>query len=70
METDKKTSPEAKRKPTTSPKKNRGIIWPDEATVVLIELWGEEAIQLALDAAKCAKETREVYRRITVCKLL
>lgn len=71
MKTDKKNmAPKAKRKPTTSPKKNRGIIWPDEATVVLIELWGEEAIQLALDAAKCAKETREVYRRITVCKLL
>ena len=71
METDKKNmAPKAKRKLTTSPKKNRGIIWPDEATVVLIELWGEEAIQLALGAAKCAKETREVYRRITVCKLL
>ena len=63
-------APKAKRKPTTSPNKNRAIIWPDEATVVLIELWGEEAIQLALDAAKCAKETRKVYQRITVCKLL
>ena len=63
-------APKAKRKATISPKKNRGIIWPDEATFVLIELWGEETIQLALDAAKCAKETREVYRRITVLKLL
>ena len=63
-------APKAKRKPTTSLKKNRGTIWPDEATVVLIELWGEEAIQLALDAAKCVKETHEVYQRITVCKLL
>jgi hypothetical protein len=27
-----------KGKKTTSPKKNRGIVWPDEATEVLIEL--------------------------------
>ena len=52
--------PKAARKSTTSSKKNRGNIWPDEAAVALLELWG--------CAAKCAKETHEVYRRITVCK--
>ena len=54
-----------KEKKSSSPKKHRGIVWPDEATEVLIELWGEETIQIALENAKCAKETREVYRRIT-----
>ena len=49
-----------------SPKKNRGIVWSDEATDILLELQGEETIQLALENAKYAKETREVYRRIMV----
>jgi hypothetical protein len=53
-------------KSTSSPKKNRGILWPDEATEILTELWGEEMIQIALENSKCAKETREIYRRITV----
>ena len=38
-------------------KENRGIVWPDEATDVLIELWAEETIQIALQNAKCATES-------------
>ena len=53
-------------KERSSPKKNRGIVWADEATEALIELWGEETIQLSLENAKCAKETREIYRRVKV----
>ena len=52
-----------------STKTNRGIVWPDEATEVLIGIWGEETVQLALEHAKCAKETREVYRRVSVSSL-
>ena len=51
-----------------SPKKrkNRGIVWEDEVVNILIDLWGEESIQIALENSKSAKETREVYRRIKV----
>lgn len=59
-------STRTKTKAKGSPKKNRGIVWADEDTGVLTELWGEETIQLALECAKCAKETREVYCRIKV----
>ena len=41
-----------KGKKSTSPKKNRGIVCPDKATEVLIELWREETIQIALENAK------------------
>ena len=53
-------------KSKSSPKKNRGIVWPDEATSTLIELWGEETIQLSLENSECSKETREIYRRVKV----
>ena len=44
-----------------SPKKNRGIIRPDEATEALLELRAEESIQMCLEHAKSSKETRAVY---------
>ena len=44
-----------------SPKKNRGIIRPDEATEALLELRAEEPIQMCLEHAKSSKETRDVY---------
>jgi hypothetical protein len=53
-------------KSMSSLKNNRGILWPHEATSTLIELWGEETIQLSLENAKCSKETREIYRRVKV----
>lgn len=54
-------------KERSSPKKNRGIVWADEATEALIELWGEETIQLSLEnVCQSAKETREIYRRVKV----
>ena len=47
-----------------SPKKNRGINWPDEATEALLELWTEESIQRSLGHAKSSKETRAVYENL------
>ena len=44
-----------------SPKKNRGIIRPDEATEALLELQAEESIQMCLEHAKSSKEKRAVY---------
>ena len=44
-----------------SPKKNRGIIRPDEATEAFLELRAEESIQMCLEHAKPSKETRAVY---------
>ena len=50
-----------------SPKKNRGINWPDEATEALLEFWAEESIQLSLEHSKSSKETRAVYENLRVC---
>ena len=35
-----------------------------DATVMLIDLWSEETIQLALENSKTSKETREVYNTL------
>ena len=36
-------------------KRSRGKTWTDEETKVLIDLWGEESIQIALDNAKTSR---------------
>lgn len=47
-------------------KKSRGKIWTDEETKVLIDLWGEEAIQVALDNAKTTRASSQVYKTLLV----
>ena len=54
---------ELKRQVSVS--KSRGKLWNDEATNMLIQLWGEETIQLALDNCKTSKQSGEVYKVIT-----
>ena len=48
--------------------KNRGkfCMGSSDATVMLIDLWSEETIQLALENSKTSKETREVYNTLQV----
>ena len=38
----------------------RGKIWTDKETKALIDLWGEEAIQIALDNAKTSRASGQV----------
>ena len=45
---------------------NRGITWPDAATIALLNIWNEEEIRLSLENTKSSKETRAIYRTITV----
>jgi hypothetical protein len=44
--------------------KTRGKTWSDEATKKLIELWGEETIQIALDNAKTSKQSSQIYKTL------
>lgn len=45
---------------------NRGITWPDAATIALLNIWNEEEIRLSLENTKSSRETRAIYRTITV----
>jgi hypothetical protein len=47
-------------------KRSRGKIWTDEETKVLIDLWGEEDIQVALDNAKTSRASSQVYKTLLV----
>jgi translation initiation factor IF-1 len=47
-------------------KRSRGKIWIDEETKVLIDLWGEEDIQVALDNAKTSRASSQVYKTLLV----
>lgn len=47
-------------------KRNRGIVWEDAVTEILIDMWGE-GIQIALQNTKSAKETWEIDGEIMVC---
>ena len=49
---------------------SRGKRWSEIATETLIELWGEESIQIALDNAKTTKHSSAVYNSIWVSELL
>ena len=46
--------------------RNRGKMWGNDATGLLIDLWSEETIQFALESSKTSKETREVYHTLQV----
>jgi len=46
--------------------KTRGKTWSDEATKKLIEIWGEETIQLALDNSKTSKQSSQIYKSLLV----
>ena len=47
-----------------------GVTRKEIATETLIELWGEESIQIALDNAKTTKHSCAVYNSIWVSELL
>jgi hypothetical protein len=47
-------------------KRNRGKVWSNEATKTLLNLWCDEAIQVAFDQCKGSKETSKVYQRLLV----
>jgi hypothetical protein len=47
-------------------KRNRGEVWSNEATKTLLNLWCDEAIQVAFDQSKGSKETSKVYQRLLV----
>ena len=50
--------------------KNRGKLWSNYATDILIDLWSEETIQCALESSKTSKEMREVYSALQVSNTL
>jgi len=41
-------------------------MWNNDARVMLINLWSEETIQLALENSETSKETTEVYNTLQV----
>lgn len=41
-------------------------VWSNEATSVQIDLWPEEAIQLALSSCETSKESRDLYSTLQV----
>ena len=47
-------------------KKSRGKVWTDKETKALIDLWGEEAIQIAVDNAKTSRASSQVYKTLLV----
>ena len=49
---------------------SRGKKWSDNATKTLIELWGEENIQIALSNAKTTKHSSAVYNSIWVSEVI
>lgn len=52
--------------PLTPRKTQRAVTWSEEATIQLIEIWGDETIQFSLDAAKTSKESAQVYKTVLV----
>ena len=52
--------------PLTPRKIQRAVTWSEEATIQLIEIWGDETIQFSLDAAKTSKESAQVYKTVLV----
>ena len=50
----------------TKTRKNRGVVWQDDATNFLIDVWGEEVIQLQLENCKTSKQTSKVYEALLV----
>lgn len=50
-------------------RKNRGVVWQDDATNFLIDVWGEEVIQLQLENSKTSKQTSKIYEAILVSHL-
>ena len=44
----------------------QNLLWSNDATEMLIDLWSEETIQFALESSKTSKETREVYSTLQV----
>ena len=53
----------------TKTRKNRGVVWQDDATNFLIDVWGEEVIQLQLENCKTSKQTSKIYEAILVSQL-
>ena len=49
---------------------SRGKKWSDNATKTLIELWGEENIQISLSSAKTTKHSSAVYNSIWVSEVM
>lgn len=44
----------------------RGKKWSEYATQCLIQIWGDETMQIALDSCKCSKESSQVYKSFLV----
>ena len=47
-------------------KRGRGINWSTEATEILLDLWGEETVQLNLERSKTSTQMRQVYQTLLV----
>ena len=45
---------------------SRGKLWSDAETNSLIEAWGDEVIQQALENAKTPKQSNKVYKTLIV----
>ncbi len=50
-------------------RKNRGVVWQEDATNFLIDVWGEEFLQLQLENCKTLKQTSKFYEAILVSHL-
>lgn len=49
---------ERRKKTENKTNNNRGITWPDTATIALLYVWQEEVIRLSLENSKSLKKMR------------
>ena len=47
-------------------KTTKGKVWSEKETKLLLTLWSEETIQIALENSKCTKDTNRVYQNLLV----
>ena len=50
----------------TKTRKNRGVVWQDDATNLLIDVWGEEVIQLQLENCKTSKHEAILVSQLNI----
>lgn len=53
-------------KRTNVEKAYRGKTWSESVTRTLIQIWGDETIQIALSSCKSSKESSQVYKSLLV----
>lgn len=59
-----------KNKKGKEKEKNRGKQWSEAATMSLIDMWGQETVQVAFDSSKSSKQSSAIYKSLLVSRLV